>query len=104
MFTWLYLLGDIIGAEFYLISCAVCLLIACFLLWSIKTNRGKNCWRTILGVAIPAIVCDILWFCRYCPGGEYINRGIGAVYGWILYPVCLAVGGMVMTYVNKTRS
>ncbi len=104
MFTWLYLLGDVIGAEFILIGCVVGLLIACAVLFAVKTNRGKNRWRTVLGIVVSAAVCDIVWFCRNCPGGEYINRGIGAVYELLLYPVCLAVGGMVMTYVNKTRS
>ena len=104
MFTSMYALEWVTGANIWLIGCLLCLLVTFAIAFAIKVNRVKsNVMHSILGIVIPAILCDIVWFILYFPNGEYRNMGLASASGLFLYPLCLAVGLIIVSSINKSR-
>ncbi len=103
MFTAIYALGYVVGAEVWLAGCIVCLLAAGSVSFAIPTNRGKGLLRTALCIALPAALCDLAWFFVYFPNGDYVNRGLASASGLLLYPLVLILSTVVVTAWNLAR-
>ncbi len=104
MITSIYAIGRVTGAVGWLVGCAVCLIIAFAVAFSLKANRKMpNALMATAGIALSALVCDVIWYLMYFPGGEYVNRGIAGAYILLLYPSVLALGVTVAWAVNRAR-
>ena len=103
MLTAVYSLGRVNGAEIWLVGwliCAVVFVLAGFLR---KENRNvREFGRRLNGLLAAGAVVDLIWFCLYCPDGEYANPGIAGVYFLILWPVLLVVIAFAMKLLGKT--
>lgn len=68
----------------------------------IKQNRTKHGIKTVLtGLLIAEVIIDLVWAIIYYHNGTYINYGIGAVYGLILWVPALLITSFVVTTKNK---
>ncbi len=100
MITAIYALDSVVGAEFWLIGCVFCLLLSMAVALGSKNNR-KPLLPTVSAIVLSAVLCDVFWFFRYFPGGEYINMGIASAWQLLLYPLCITVGVSTVTFLNS---
>lgn len=100
MVTAIISLGQVHGAEAWIVGWVVCLIAYFAILLPMKANRGssKNVFFWFL---IAEIVTDLCWALVYYENSVYLNYGIGAVYGLLLWPVALIAAGIIATMQNK---
>ncbi len=93
-------LGQIVGAELWLVGWGVCVVIYFAILLPNKHNRGygKN---VLFWFLIAEVLTDLCWALVYYKNSVYFNYGIGAVYGLVLWPVALVIAGIIATMQNK---
>ena len=104
MVTIINSLSDVRGAELLLIFWAVCVILYLAVCFMIKHNRTKSGIRfTLIGLIIGATVIDLLWSFICYPHGDYVNRGIGGIYGLLLCVPILSITGVIVTAKNKFR-
>ena len=104
MVTLVYSLSRVTGAELGLVlwlACAAAYLGLCF---RFRVNRGKRERRAVLIALLPAAAAfDLfLYLCSY-DHGQYVNRGIGAAYGFLLWGPALLFTAALVTAFNKRR-
>ena len=105
MFTSIYALKWVIGANIWLIGCIICLIIAFVAAFSIKTNRKKpNSIVAVIGIILSEILGDVVWFLMYFPNGEYVNMGLASASGLLLYPFILALGVTIVSMINNDHA
>lgn len=104
MVTAIYSLSQVHGAELWLLFwfiCVVAYLGVCMLIKQNRTKRGiKN---VLIGLLIAEVIIDLVWAIIYYHNGTYLNYGIGAVYGLILWVPVLLVTLFVVTHKNKQK-
>lgn len=93
-------LGQVHGAEVWLIGWAVCVIAYFATLLPMKNNRG-NAKNVLFRFLIAEMVTDLCRALVYYDNSVYLNYGIGAVCGLLLWPVVLIVAGIIATMQNK---
>ena len=105
MITAIYSLANVHGAELWLVGwvgCALLYICGCML---VRQNRTKTGRSTVwVGLLIAEVVNDLLWALIYYPNGNYINYGVGAVYGLLLWPFFLLIAGIAVTMRNIIKA
>ena len=100
----LFLLNKISGAPELCLVCGVCMLVyfaGCFL---VRQNREKPARsRVLAGWCLTEILCGLLWYLIWFPGGTYHNYGIGGAAGVLLYPLVSGITGVAVTVLRKKR-
>lgn len=102
MVTSIYSLSYVHGAElwllFWLIG-ALAYLCLCFLIKSNRTKSGiKATW---IGLLLAEGITDLIWAFLYYRNGTYLNYGIGAVYGLLLWIPALIITAIIVTIRNR---
>ncbi len=102
MITSIYSLSHVHGAELMLIYWFVCAVVYYCGCLFIKENR--NHIKTILlGLLDDEIFIDFAWALIYYDQGLYVNHGIGAAYGLLLWPCLLMMTALVVTLINISK-
>lgn len=105
MVTAIYSLSQVHGAELWLLFWITCAVIYVGICLAAKKNRTKRGVRAILiGLLIAEVIADLIWAVIYYRNGAYINYGIGAVYGLIVWIPVLIVTGFIVTEKNGKSS
>lgn len=97
MITILCSLDEVYGAPMWALFWAGCVLVymgACLLMRPNRSGRGiKN---LLIGLATADAVIELIWVMLYYPHGEYVNHGLAAAAGVLIWiPVLFAAGTMV---------
>lgn len=104
MVTAIYSLSQVHGAELWLLFWFVCVVVYLGICVLIKPNRTKRGIKNVLiGLLIAEVIIDLAWAIIYYHNGTYLNYGIGAVYGLILWVPVLLVTLFVVTHKNKQK-
>ena len=102
MVTAIYSLSQVHGAELWLLFWIVCAVVYFGVCMLIKQNRTKRGIKNVLiSLLIAEFIIDLAWAIIYYHNGTYLNYGIGAVYGLILWVPALIAAFIVVTYKNK---
>ena len=102
MVTAIYSISQVHGAELWLLFWLVCVVVYLGIGFLIKDNRTKNGVKNVLiGLLIAEVIIDLVWAIIYYHNGTYLNYGIGAVFGLLLWVPILAVTLVVVTVKNK---
>ena len=73
----------------------------CFMM---KPNRTKSGMKTVLtGLLVAEVVIDLIWAAIYYHNGTYLNYGIGAVYGLLLWVPILLITWAAVTAMNRAH-
>ena len=102
MITSMISLSYVYGAELMLILWFVCALVYVIGCLMIKANRN-HIKSILLGLFCAEILIDITWAILYYDHGSYVNHGIGAAYGLLLWPCLLIMTALVITLKNQTK-
>ena len=101
MVTAIYSLSFVHGAELWLLFWGICVIIYFVIGLLIKLNRNKKGIKNMLiGLLIAEVITDLIWAIIYYHNGTYINYGIGAVYGLLLWIPVLVVTLIIVTIKN----
>ena len=101
MVTAVYSLSRVHGAEIWLMFWFVCVAvyIACGLMF--KHNRTRKGIITVLtGLVIAELITDIFWAVVYYENGVYVNYGIVAALGMLIWVPVLAITLLAVTVKN----
>ena len=103
MITAIISLNYVHGAQMWLAGWLVCAA-AYFLMSLLKKSGRTKCGvkNLLLGFLSAEFVTDALWALIYYSDSGYVNYGVGAVYGLLLWPAALAVSA-VLTRGHKDR-
>lgn len=104
MVTAIYSLSFVHGAELWLLFWFICLIAyvcACCLIKANRTKKGLK--TTFIGLLIAEVVIDLAWAIIYYHNGTYLNYGIGAVYGLVLWIPVLIITAIVVTKINQNK-
>lgn len=100
--TAIYALGQIHGAEIWLLFWFICVIVYTGICLSWKSNRSKQGIKTMLiGLLIAEVIVDFIWalICYY--NTDCLNYGIGAVYGLFTWIPLLLIMAVIVTVKNK---
>ena len=101
MVTAIYSLSFVHGAELWLLFWGICIIIYFVIGLLIKLNRNKKGIKNMLiGLLIAEVITDLIWAIMYYHNGTYLNYGIGAVYGLLLWIPVLVVTLIIVTIKN----
>lgn len=100
MITAIISIGQVHGAELWLVGWAICVVAYFAILLPLKHNR-KGAKNVFFWFLLAEVITDFCWALVYYNNSVYINYGIGAVYGLILWPVVLFTAGTIATIQNK---
>ena len=101
MVTAIYSLTFVHGAELWLLFWGICVVVYLCIALLIKQNRTKKGFKNILiGLLIAEVITDLIWAIMYYHNGTYLNYGIGAVYGLLLWIPVLVVTLIIVTIKN----
>ena len=102
MVTAIYSLSQVHGAELWLLFWLVCVVLYLGISLLIRSNRTKNGIKNLfLGLLIAEVTIDLIWAIIYYHNGNYLNYGIGAVYGILLWIPILTVTLIFVTIKNR---
>ena len=102
MVTAIYSLTFVHGAELWLLFWGICVVVYLCIALLIKQNRTKKGFKNILiGLLIAEVITDLIWAIMYYHNGTYINYGIGAIYGLLLWIPVLVVTLILVTIKNR---
>ena len=102
MVTAIYSLSYVHGAELWLLFWLIGALAYLGLCFLIKSNRTKSGIKaTWIGLLIAEVVIDLIWAVLYYHNGTYLNYGIGAVYGLLLWIPALIITAIIVTIRNR---
>ena len=102
MVTAIYSLAQVHGAELWLLFWLICVVVYLVISFLIKHNRTKNGVKNVLiGLLIAEVIIDLIWAIIYYHNGTYLNYGIGAVYGLLLWIPILVVTLVIITAKNR---
>ena len=101
MVTAIYSLTFVHGAELWLLFWGICVVVYLCIALLIKQNRTKKGFKNILiDLLIAEVITDLIWAIMYYHNGTYLNYGIGAVYGLLLWIPVLVVTQIIVTIKN----
>lgn len=104
MVTAICSLSNVHGAEIWLLFGIACVLAYLGICFMVKINRTKKgIQATLIGLLIGEIVIDFVWSLIYYHRGVYINYGVGAVYGLLMWIPILTATCIIVTIRNKGR-
>ena len=90
------------NGEVWLIGWLVCALLYFAILISFRRNRTKNGIKNLVFCFLTVeFLVDLVWSLIYYDRSGYVNRGIAALYGLLLWPAALAAGGILAARLNK---
>ncbi len=69
--------------------CALSLLACALLRLAVSLLLPGGCRAVLRSFLIPALFCDLCWHAVFYPLGGYTNRGLAAVYVFLLWPALL---------------
>ena len=102
MATAIYSLSFVHGAERWLLFWLICVIAYIGVCFLVKPNRTRRGIQTVLiGLLIAEVIVDFAWGVIYYHKGAYLNYGVGAVYGLLLWIPVLVITGTVVTIRNK---
>lgn len=102
MVTAIYSLAQVHGAELWLLFWLICVVVYLVISFLIKHNRTKKGVKNVLiGLLIAEVIIDLIWAIIYYHNGTYLNYGIGAVYGLLLWIPILVVTLVIITAKNR---
>lgn len=102
MITAIISLAYVHGAELWLVGWLACAWVYFIVLLLPRINRSRVGIKNVLFWFLAAeFVTDLTWALIYYDNTGYLNYGVGAVYGLILWPVVLLVGGIAATLQNR---
>ena len=102
MITAIYSLSFVHGAELWILFWFLCLIAYLGICFAFRTNRTKSGRKTVLvGLLIAEVLIDLVWAIVYYHNGTYLNYGIGAVYGIVLWIPVLAVTAIIVSVKNR---
>lgn len=102
MITAIYSLSQVHGAELWLLFWIICVVAYLGISFLIKRNRSKTGIKNVLvGLLIAEVIIDLMWAVIYYHNGTYLNYGIGAVYGILLWVPILTVTLIFVTIKNR---
>lgn len=102
MVTAIYSLSQVHGAELWLLFWFIFVVVYLGISFLIKHNRTKKGAKNVLiGLLIAEVVIDLMWAIIYYHNGTYLNYGIGAVYGLLLWIPILVVTLLIITAKNR---
>jgi len=102
MVTAIYSLSQVHGAELWLVFWLVCIAVYLGISFLIKPNRTKMGTKNVLiGLLLAEVIIDLMWAIIYYHNGTYLNYGIGAVYGLLLWIPVLVVTLVIVTAKNR---
>jgi len=102
MVTAIYSLTQVHGAELWFLFWLVCVVVYLYICLLIKHNRTKKGVKNVLiGLIIAEVIIDLMWAIIYYDNGTYLNYGIGAVYGLLLWVPILVITLVIITAKNK---
>ena len=101
MVTAIYSLANVQGAEIWLVFWLVCALLYLAVCRFFRPNRTRQGRKTVwIGLLIAECLIDVIWAVLYYPNGSYLNYGIGAVYGLLVWIPILGITGVLVTAKN----
>ena len=104
MVTAIYSLSQVHGAELWLLFWFICLIAYLILCFAIKCNRTKQGRKNVfIGLLVAEVVVDLTWAIIYYRNGVYINYGIGAVYGMLIWIPALIITEILVSYKNRSN-
>ena len=102
MITAIYSLSYVYGAELWLLFWAVCAVVYLAICGAFRTNRAPGAFkRVMIGLLVAEVIVDLVWALIYYDNGVYLNYGIGAIYGLLLWIPALVIAGVTVTLRNK---
>ena len=102
MVTAIYSLTFVHGAELWFLFWGICVIIYLAIGLLIKQNRTqKGIKNMLIGLLIAEVITDLIWAITYYHNGAYMNYGIGAVYGLLLWIPVLVVTLITVTIKNS---
>lgn len=102
MISAVYSLLQVRGAELWLLFWLICVMVylgVCFLIRYNRTKKGAK--NVLIGLLIAEVIIDLVLAFVYYDNGIYLNYGIGAVYGLLLWVPILAATSVIITGKNK---
>lgn len=102
MVTAIYSLSQVHGAELWLLFWLICVVVYLVISFLVKRNRSKSGIKNVLvGLLIAEVIIDLMWAVIYYHNGTYMNYGIGAVYGLLLWIPVLIATLVIATAINR---
>jgi len=102
MVTAIYSLSQVHGAELWLLFWLICVVVYLVISFLVKRNRSKSGIKNVLvGLLIAEVIIDLMWAVIYYHNGTYMNYGIGAVYGLLLWIPILIATLVIATAINR---
>ena len=102
MVTAIYSLSQVHGAELWLLFWLICVVVYLVISFLVKRNRSKAGIKNVLvGLLIAEVIIDLMWAVIYYHNGTYMNYGIGAVYGLLLWIPVLIATLVIATAINR---
>ena len=102
MLTGMYGIGRFSGAEVVLLANGLWLMLCVggsFLFRCNRTPGGRR--RLLWGIFLAAAFCDAVMFWALFPHGNYVNHGIGAAWGMLVYPAVVFAAAALLTAWNR---
>ncbi len=105
MLTWIFSIGEVIGAEAFAVGFAVSFALIFALGLISRTNRTKRgILRLFAALVLSSVVADVVMYVTFYSGGEYVNRGLGAAYATAaIFTALHALGAVAATVVNAKK-
>ncbi len=104
MFTFIRMLSIAVGGEILLEGSIFCLVAVFVIAFLIKSNRSRiNGIITAAGITLSAAVGDLCLYMCFFSDGEYVNKSITSVGYLAIYPLCLLIGLIAVTFINKSK-
>lgn len=102
MVTAIYSLSQVHGAELWLLSWSLCVVVYLGIGFLFKHNRTKKgAINVFIGLLVSEFIIDLAWAIIYYHNGSYVNYGIGAVSGLLLWVPILVVTLIIITAKNR---
>ena len=104
MVTAIYSLTFVHGAELWLLFWGNCVIIYLVIGLFIKQNRTqKGIKNMLIGLLIAEVITDLIWAIIYYHNDTYMNYGIGAVYGLLLW-IPILVGTLIIVTIKNGKN
>lgn len=102
MITAIISIGQVYDAEYWLAAWLLCAALYFVFLLIQEVNRTRTgAVHVVVWFLISEALTDLIWAIIYYGSPGYINYGIAAVYGLLLWPVLLLAAGAIASVQNR---